>query len=221
MLRIPIQILFLGFILLLVDQLEAQQAIQQWPYTITFTEVKGDTTEVDVKDAASEVPIYHLAISDLFKGHYHLAEFHNGNLYTIRRTGGPDGYIKFPGSWTDALWKFDGSGNGKKIYSVRGLDFRVSPDERTIAINIIWDTLLILDSNGHIKNILTNSTYGINGFGYPYLTNTHLFFSNGGIESSFDEIFKVNLSNLAWSERKMPKLSFEYKNMTSTHSMKP
>ena len=141
MLRIPIQILFLGFILLLVDQLEAQQAIQQWPYTITFTEVKGDTTEVDVKDAASEVPIYHLAISDLFKGHYHLAEFHNGNLYTIRRTGGPDGYIKFPGSWTDALWKFDGSGNGKKIYSVRGLDFRVSPDERTIAINIIWDTL--------------------------------------------------------------------------------
>mgnify|MGYP001570347197 CR=1 FL=1 len=93
-----------------------------------------------------------ITLDEVYRNHIHSSEYHNGNLYIIQRTGGEEGYQNIP-DWTDQLWKYDSNKQGKKLYSLRGLDFRVSDDEKLIAI-IGYETdelemLVLTDTNGN------------------------------------------------------------------------
>ncbi|HOC97283.1 MAG TPA: hypothetical protein PKJ54_03305 [Candidatus Pacearchaeota archaeon] len=82
-------------------------------------------------------------VDNVYKEHYHSSQFLNDTLYVIKRIGynGNEN-----GDWTDELWKYDLNGNGTKIYSARGLDFRAL-DNGKIAITD-GPYLRIIDSNG-------------------------------------------------------------------------
>ena len=69
--------------------------------------------------------------------HYHQAEFHKGSVYVIRRKYP---FSEFPDQWKDELWKYTSMKKGACIYSSRSMDFRVSPQERNIAL--VSDTTL-------------------------------------------------------------------------------
>jgi len=107
----------------------------QTSFDIVVKENTADKNKSDVylKDKKSGQEKLFTTIKDVYRGHYHNAEFKNGNLYIIQRTGGDLGYEDNP-DWTDELWKYDSNKKGTKLYSIRGLDFRVSNNDKLIAI---------------------------------------------------------------------------------------
>src|SRR5512140_1169751 len=50
-------------------------------------------------------------VADVYSDHYHPAEFHNGNVYVIRRIGDTSS-----STWTDELWKYDSAKRGSRIF---------------------------------------------------------------------------------------------------------
>ncbi|HLD27347.1 MAG TPA: hypothetical protein VJB39_00665 [Patescibacteria group bacterium] len=90
--------------------------------------------------------VFYGSYADIYNGHYHWAEYHNGRVYFIRRVGSLDG-----DDWRDELWRLDARGRDKKIYSLRGFDFRVSPDEKFIAIDS--EEQLFIRNQSDQKNI--------------------------------------------------------------------
>ena len=115
---------------------------------------ESSKTDVCVEDLTTWEKVLCVTISDVYVAHYHSNEYHDGALYVIRRVG----YI--PGQedsneWTDELWKYDTDGKGINLYSAQGLDFRVAPDEKYIALHIsdakpTWEKLVFLDSSGNL-----------------------------------------------------------------------
>ena len=93
--------------------------------------------------AGSEV--FFKTIPNVYRDHYHVAEFSNGNLYIIERTG--DANDMKSQNWTDELWKFGSKDNGTKLYSAKGIDFRVSLETGEIAIFSQSDTKKVLDTS--------------------------------------------------------------------------
>ena len=91
-----------------------------------------------------------IAVPDVYLLHYHAAEYHDGHLYIIRRIG----YDGYPDEdWTDELWRYDAQGQGTRLYAAQGLDFRVAPGERAIAIaapksSKVSNTLVFVDPSG-------------------------------------------------------------------------
>jgi hypothetical protein len=80
----------------------------------------------------------------VYREHYHNAEYNNGSLFIILRIG----YDGYPDEdWADELWKYSETGEGVKVYSSQGIDFRVSPDGNVIALDI-QDDLIFIDPNG-------------------------------------------------------------------------
>jgi hypothetical protein len=103
--------------------------------------------DVFLKNKKTGKETFFINLPDIYVEHYHNAEFHNGNLYIIRRTGGDNGYRNNP-NWTDMLWRYDASKQGKQLFAVQGLDFRVSADEKYIAVGNS-EKVTILDDNGN------------------------------------------------------------------------
>ncbi len=89
-----------------------------------------------------------LNLEDAYTDHYHFKEHHNGNVYLIRRIEPAAGEEWTDDNWTDELWRYDKNNKGEKLYACQGLDFRVSPNEKYIAI-IDHDELCIIDAEGH------------------------------------------------------------------------
>ena len=85
-------------------------------------------TDVYIQNISTQEEKLFITLDNVNREHYHVGEYHNGNLYIIRRTGDPDK------NWSDELWRYDAQGNGKELFSKRGLDFRVASDESTIAV---------------------------------------------------------------------------------------
>jgi len=108
-------------------------------------------TDVAVRELASGQEVYRITLDDLYLEHYHGLEFQNGSLYAIRRIG----YDGYPDEdWTDELWRYDAQQQGTRLYSQQGLDFRVAPGERAIAIaapdksSRVTNTLVFVDPSG-------------------------------------------------------------------------
>lgn len=80
----------------------------------------------------------------MYSRHHHSSEYHNGNLYIIRRIG-YDGYPDE--TWSDELWRYDLQKNGTKLYSTKGIDFRVNINENLVAI-ITNEAFTLLDNRG-------------------------------------------------------------------------
>jgi hypothetical protein len=105
-------------------------------------------TDVFLRTVATGEEIFFITLDDVIREYYHAAEYHNGSLYIIRRMGNtgadnPD--------WSDELWRYDSRGQGTKLYSKQGLDFRVAPDEKNIAVCYVdvWESVLFfLDPAG-------------------------------------------------------------------------
>jgi hypothetical protein len=125
---------------------------EQVNYSVVVKENSSDKTKTDVflKDPKTGQETFFITLSDIYRGHYHNTEYHNGNLYIIHRTGGDSGYQTNP-NWTDELWRYNQQKQGQKLYSVRGLDFRVSDDEKMIAIVTNEEFTLLNNSGGKIK----------------------------------------------------------------------
>lgn len=71
------------------------------------------------------------SFSDVYVDHYHAVEYHNGDIYLMKRVN-----YSGPGDtdWQDELWEINSQLHETKIYSGKGFDFRVSPDENYVAI---------------------------------------------------------------------------------------
>ncbi len=86
--------------------------------------------DVFVRDAKGKENFF-MNLSAVYRDHYHFAEYHHGSLYIIRRVFNQS---KSPNNWTDQLWRYDSEGKETLLYTMKGLDFRVSEDEEFIAI---------------------------------------------------------------------------------------
>jgi hypothetical protein len=135
------------------------RTIRQGDFEITMITNPQDSsrTDVHVKNVETGEEKLYITLSDV---HYHNSEYHNENLYIIRRIGyTPEEWDSE--EWTDELWKYNADGKGTKLYSSQGLDFRVAPDERYIALCITdlkrtWEKLIFLDSPGNLAQEFTN-----------------------------------------------------------------
>ena len=96
-------------------------------------------TDVFVKNVKKDQSQLFITLPDVEVQHYHPAEFHKGSIYVIRRM---HPFSEFPNQWKDELWKYTSMKKGDCIYSSRGMDFRVSPQERNIAL--VSDTMLYI-----------------------------------------------------------------------------
>jgi hypothetical protein len=87
-------------------------------------------------------------VPDVYREHYHNVEFHDGHLYVIRRLG----YDGCPDEdWADELWRYDSQGQGTRLHSLQGLDFRVAPDEGYIAVTVASEhRLAFLNGSGQV-----------------------------------------------------------------------
>ncbi|MDP8313816.1 MAG: hypothetical protein RAP70_01940, partial [Candidatus Celaenobacter antarcticus] len=94
-------------------------------------------TDVYVKNVQKDQSQLFITLSDVEVQHYHPAEFNRGSIYVIRRIYP---FSEFPDQWRDELWKYTSMKKGDEIYSSQGMDFRVSPKERDIAL--VSDTVL-------------------------------------------------------------------------------
>lgn len=102
-------------------------------------------TDVYLKNIDSGNEKFFMTLTDVYSQHYHNSEHHNGNSYIIRRVG-YDGYPDE--TWSDELWKYNTEKIGTKIYSGKGIDFRVAPNEKYIAIRD--EGLRIVDQNNSV-----------------------------------------------------------------------
>lgn len=119
-----------------------------------------------------------ISLTDVYAEHYHAAEFVNGALYIIRRTGGSEGFMTNP-NWTDELWRYESNGTGRKLYSVRGIDFRVSADTGTISIvanSYPHESIILLNPDGDVLDAFSRSDVGVADHDY---TLNPLFWRNG------------------------------------------
>lgn len=90
------------------------------------------------------------SIPDINVDHYHWGEYNNGNVFVIRRLGYSEPQ---DAEWTDELWRYDQGKNGEKIYSVKGLDFRISPDGATAAVQVNESVIFVTIADGTTETL--------------------------------------------------------------------
>jgi hypothetical protein len=117
-------------------------------YEVVLKENPQDRNKTDVYlknfDSGTEELFMTIADVQTHDEHYHSNEYHNCNIYLIKRVG-YDSYTDE--TWTDELWRYDSQKKGTKLYSTKGIDFRVNVDESLIAI-ITNETFILLDNSG-------------------------------------------------------------------------
>lgn len=109
----------------------------------------GGKFDVYLKNTATEETIFYATVENAQVQHYHAYEHHNGHIYIIKRVGDPS----ITDDWVDELWMYTAPGEGKQVYALKGLDFRVSPDEAYIAVTgggvSVGEQLVMLDGQGN------------------------------------------------------------------------
>lgn len=117
---------------------------------ITKEVVEGENSLLDVyrlnTDTSEEIKL--LTLNDAYLNHYHHQESINNSLYIVRRIIDDN---SSESDWIDELWRYDSSGEGNKLFSAQGLDFRVSPNEEHIAI-VSNNTLFFINYDGEVLN---------------------------------------------------------------------
>ena len=90
--------------------------------------------------------------------HYHYMEIHDEKIYVIYRRENPDDQS----DWADALWCFSPIETPNKIIEGKGIDFRVSPNNKHIAVNVNFNnSISIFDSEGNLEKEFTEEDYNI------------------------------------------------------------
>jgi len=172
-------------------------------YIVVVKENSTDKLKSDIylKDKKTGQENLFITITDVYRNHYHNSEYHNGNVYIIRRTGGDFGYQNNP-NWTDELWKYNQQKQGTNIYSNRGLDFRVSDDEKFISV---FDSgsdntgevrnITFLKNDGSVIKILTSKDLGLEKYG-PYIDplvwSNNILWIESGFTVSIEIVAKID-----------------------------
>jgi uncharacterized protein YxeA len=170
-------------------------------YSVVVKENPTEKTKTDIylKNLKSGQETFFITLSDIYRNHYHNAEYHNGNLYIIHRTGGDTGYQTNP-NWTDELWRYNQQKQGQKLYSVKGLDFRVPDDEKMIAIITDKEFNLLNNTGSKIKTFQSNeviaSPQSNPMFGFLAWGSNAIWLDNT-FGSSLAGIVKIDTSNYA------------------------
>ena len=128
--------------------------------TIVLKENNEDSelTDVNLLNAATNNDTTLLTLSDVYTGHYHSNEYHNENIYILRRIG----YDGYPDEeWTDELWKYDADQVGTKLFTGKGIDFRVRDDEELITITTN-ENVYLLDADGNTVHTFEASDVSVN-----------------------------------------------------------
>jgi hypothetical protein len=121
-----------------------EQPVDDAQYEVVYMDNPDVTlTDVYVQNIETKAMEFFATIPNVNKNHYHSSEYHNGNVYIIRRTGDTN-----TDSWQDELWRHDEFRAGTLLYAIKGLDFRVSPSEVYVAVNGS-EKLIILDAQGN------------------------------------------------------------------------
>jgi len=110
----------------------------------------SNATDVYLKNLDNDQEELFITLADVYSQHYHNSEYHHGNLYIIRRTGDVN---SADGNWSDELWKYNSQKKGTKMYSSKGIDFRVAPDEKYIAVSD--KKLNMIDQDGKVRRTYT------------------------------------------------------------------
>lgn len=94
----------------------------------------------------------------VFDKHYHYMEVHDEKIYVKYRRKNPDDQ----NDWADALWCFSPIESPKKIIEGKGIDFRVSPNNKHIAVNVNFNNrIVIFDSEGNLEKEFTEEDFNI------------------------------------------------------------
>lgn len=139
---------------------EGQSSKQSAHDVIAKKNIHDETkSDIYIKNENTGENVFFLTIGNVYAAHF--IEYHNGNVYVIRRIG----YDGYPDKdWMDELWKYDQQKTGTKLFSGPGLGFRVSPNEEFIAathdINTPYHSLSILNEEGVIINTYTLKELG-------------------------------------------------------------
>jgi hypothetical protein len=169
-------------------------------YEITMTALpqQPELTEVVVRHLPDRQVELSLILANVYVSHYHNSEYHHDSLYLIRRVG----YEGYPDNdWTDELWRYEAEGQGTRLYSNKGLDFRVAPDESYAAIDAD-SKLAFVDSQGKIGwefPIEQLSHHGGEIFEYidlqKWSTDNAIFWGYLSIGGQPQSLFKVSLES--------------------------
>ena len=178
-------------------------------FQITIKDNTTDKSKADIylKDKQTDKETYFTTLTDIYKNHYHNSEYSNGFVYIIHRTGGDSGYQNNP-NWTDELWKYNKQKQGTKLYSNRGLDFRVSNDGVFIAIigsgsnNVVGENLTILNNKGSVLKTFTPKDIGIENF-QPVEWSSHNFWFSDSFGPMLQHLVKLNVDDLKFKAFKL------------------
>lgn len=176
----------------------AEQAVS---YSVVIKENPSDKSKSDVylKDSQTGAETFYMTLADVYRSHYHNAEYHNGNVYIIQRTGGDEGYQTNP-KWTNELWKYNKDKQGAKLFANRGLDFRVSDDEKFIAITssgangVTGEQLTFVQQDGTVLKKLMPNQMGLKSFA-PLLWYGSDFWVSSNMGAGIEKIAKVSANN--------------------------
>lgn len=86
----------------------------------------------------------------VYDKHYHYMEVHDKKIYVIYKRENSDDQ----NDWADALWCFSPIETPKKIVEGKGIDFRVSPNNKHIAVNFN-KSISFFDSKGNFEKEFT------------------------------------------------------------------
>jgi hypothetical protein len=136
---------------LMNDQLYEAISNEITNYEIIVNVIDDSNADLLLKNKTTDETKKLLTLTDCVSEHYHFKESHNGNIYLIRRIGDIDTEY-----WTDELWRYSLDNTVTKLFTMKGLDFRVSPNEAFIAAQEYTNRLIILDANGQILKDYTN-----------------------------------------------------------------
>lgn len=111
--------------------------------TLAANPRQENLTDVSVKNQKTGQVEFTISLPDVYARHYRPVEYYPGRLYIIRRVHSSTG-------WADELWRYAAQGQGEKLYTGRGIEFRVAPDEQLIAAEADGIRLSLLDGSGRV-----------------------------------------------------------------------
>ena len=151
-LRFLLLALFLSFFMFIPGVMAGTNP-PKYTSIIKIDSANSTLSDVYLKNPDTPQEKFFMTLSNVYRDHYHASEYHNGNLYIIRR------FNEGQPNWTDELWRYNSKKEGQKIYSAQGLDFRVSDDETMVAVidNYHSDNLILMRKNGQVIKKLTQA----------------------------------------------------------------
>lgn len=119
-------------------------------YAVAFASYPEVPNQYDVQvyNRTTGEQVFLTTIDNVNVDHYHSYQVVNGNLYVLKEVGDTSG-----DDWMHELWKYT-AGGSQLLFSSKGLDFRVAPNESWVAMvyplppDYFWSGLGFLDLAG-------------------------------------------------------------------------